>query len=75
MNLLSQFQQIFNQEERAFATITGVREDGKLIATMPTGAVVLLTGNVDIGKNVFYDRVTSRVLDEAPNVTFIEYGV
>lgn len=75
MNLLSQFQQIFNQEERAFATITGVREDGKLIATMPTGVVVLLTGNVDIGKNVFYDRVTSKVLEEAPNVTFTEYSV
>lgn len=75
MNLLSQFQQIFNQEERAFAKITGVKPDGMLIATTPTGAVVLLTGSVDIGKNVFYDRVTSRVLDEAPNVTFIEYGV
>lgn len=75
MNLLSQFQQIFNQEERAFATVIGVREDGKLIATMPTGAVVLLTGSVDIGKNVFYDRVTSKVLEEAPNVTFTEYSV
>lgn len=75
MNLLSQFQQIFNSEERAFATITGVRNDGKLIATMPTGAVVLLTGSVDIGKNVFYDRMTSKVLEEAPNVTFTEYSV
>ena len=75
MNLLSQFQQIFNSEERAFATVTGVRNDGKLIATMPTGVVVILDGKVDIGKNVFYDRVTSKVLSEAPNVTFTEYGV
>ena len=75
MNLLSQFQQIFNTEERAFAKVTGVRNDGKLIAIMPTGAVVLLDGKADIGKNVFYDRVTSRVLEEAPNVTFTEYGV
>ena len=75
MNLLSQFQQIFNQEERAFATITGVRNDGKLIATMPTGAVVLLTGSVDIGKNVFYDKVENKVLSEAPSVVFSEYGI
>ena len=75
MNLLSQFQQIFNQEERAFATITGVRDDGRLIATMPTGAVVLLTGSVDIGKNVFYDRQTGKVLEEAPDVVFTEYSV
>ena len=75
MNLLSQFQQIFNTEERAFAKVTGVRNDGKLIATMPTGAVVLLDGKADIGKNVFYDRVSGKVLSEAPNVSFTEYGV
>ena len=75
MHLLSQFQQIFNTEERAFAKITGVKPDGMLIATTPTGVVVLLQGKADIGKNVFYDRVTSRVLEEAPNVTFTEYGV
>ena len=75
MNLLSQFQQIFNTEERAFATITGVKPDGTLIATTPTGVVVLLQGKADIGKNVFYDRVSGKVLSEAPNVTFTEYGV
>ena len=75
MNLLSQFQQIFNQEERAFAKITGVKQDGMLIATTPTGVVVLLQGKADIGKNVFYDRVSGKVLSEAPNVTFTEYGV
>ena len=75
MNLLAQFNAIFNSEERAFAKITGVKPDGMLIATTPTGVVVLLQGKADIGKNVFYDRVTSKVLEEAPNVTFIEYGV
>lgn len=75
MNLLSQFQQIFNTEERAFAKITGVKPDGMLIATTPTGVVVLLQGKADIGKNVFYDRVSGKVLSEAPNVTFTEYGV
>ena len=75
MNLLSQFQQIFNQEERAFATITGIRNDGLLIATMPTGAVVLLEGKAEIGKNVYYDRTSGKVLSDAPNVEFNEYGV
>ena len=75
MNLLSQFQQIFAENPKGFATITGIKQDGTLIATTPAGAVVLLEGNVDIGKNVFYDRVTSKVLEEAPNVTFKEYAV
>ena len=52
MNLLSQFQQIFAENPKGFATITGIKQDGTLIATTPAGAVVLLEGNVDIGKNV-----------------------
>ena len=75
MNLLSQFQQIFAENPKGFATITGIKPDGTLIATTPTGAVVLLDGKADIGKSVFYDRVTSKVLEEAPNVTFKEYAV
>ena len=75
MNLLSQFQQIFAENPKGFATITGIKPDGTLIATTPTGAVVLLEGNVDIGKSVFYDKVENKVLSEAPSVIFSEYGV
>lgn len=75
MNLLSQFQQIFAENPKGFATITGIKPDGTLIATTPTGAVVLLDGKADIGKSVFYDRVENKVLSEAPSVVFREYGV
>ena len=76
MNLLAQFNAIFNSEERAFAKITGVKPDGMLIATTPTGVVVLLQGKADIGKNVFYNRVDNKVLSDAPdNIVFKEYGV
>lgn len=75
MNLLSQFQQIFADNPKGFATITSIKQDGTLIATTPAGAVVLLEGNVDIGKNVFYDKVENKVLSEAPSVVFSEYGV
>lgn len=75
MNLLSQFQQIFADNPKGFATITGIKQDGTLIATTPAGAVVLLEGYVDIGKNVFYDKVENKVLSEAPSVVFSEYGI
>ena len=75
MNLLSQFQQIFADNPKGFATITGIKQDGTLIATTPAGAVVLLEGNVDIGKSVFYDKVENKVLSEAPSMIFSEYGV
>lgn len=75
MNLLTQFQQIFADNPKGFATITGIKQDGTLIATTSAGAVVLLEGNVDIGKSVFYDKVENKVLSEAPSVIFSEYGV
>lgn len=75
MNLLSQFTAIFGQQERGFATAVGVHRDGRLIATTPSGATVLLTGEAELGKNVFYDRVSGRVLNVAPSVAFKSYGV
>lgn len=75
MNLLAQFNQIFGATQRGFAKVTGVRNDGKLIATTPNGAFVLLNGVADIGKNVYYNRATSDVIGEAPDVVMNEYGV
>ena len=75
MNLLSQFQQIFSENPKGYASITGVKPDGTLIATTQTGAVVLLQGKADIGKAVFYDRVDNKVVDDAPDVVFREFGV
>lgn len=75
MNLLSQFNQIFGATERGFAKVTGVKNDGKLIATTPSGATVLLNGVVEIGKNVYYNRATADVIGEAPDVAMNEYGV
>ena len=75
MNLLSQMQAIFGSEERAYATIKGIKSDGTLIAQTPSGATVLLQGKSEIGKAVYYDRVSNKVLSDAPIVTFNEYSV
>ena len=75
MNLLSQFQQIFSENPRGYASITGVKSDGTLIATTQTGAVVLLQGKAQVGQAVFYDRVNNDVVDDAPTVVFREFGV
>lgn len=75
MNLLSQFNQIFGATERGFAKVTGVKNDGQLIATTPSGATVLLHGVGQIGTNVYYNRVTGEVLAPAPDVEMSEYGV
>lgn len=75
MNILNQFNQLLNRQELAIATITGNRGGGKLVATTESGAVVILNGNLAIGKKCFYDRTTSKIISEAPNVEFGDYPV
>ena len=75
MNLLQVLNQTLNSVERAYATVIGIKSDGTLIAQTPAGATVLLQGKADIGKSVFYDRVSSKVLGDAPTVEFNEYGI
>ncbi len=75
MNILSQFNGLFNRQELSIATITGVRGGGKLVAQTESGVSVILNGAMEVGKNCFYDRRTSTIISEAPNVTFREFGV
>lgn len=75
MNLLSQFDQLFDRQEKSVARITGNRGGGKLAAQTQSGATVILTGDAEIGSMCYYDRVSGKVLGQAPDVTYAEYGV
>lgn len=75
MNLLSQFEQLFASQEKAIARIQAQRRDGQWVAATLTGAVVILIGDTEAGKSVYYDRVSNQILSEAPAVSFAEYGV
>ena len=75
MNLLSQFNQIFPAQERAFATITGQRGGGTVVAQTTGGATILLSGEMETGKKCFYDRRSGTIISEAPDVVFSEFAV
>lgn len=75
MSLLKQFNDIYPKTEQAFATITGQRGGGKVVAQTPSGTHIVLTGTLATGKKCFYDRRTSTIIAEAPDVTFSEYAV
>lgn len=77
MNLLSQFESMFASEEKSIATVIGDKGGGVWVGKTLGGAMVLLqsTGSTVIGKQMYYDRVSGRVLGDAPNVMFSEYGV
>lgn len=75
MNLLSQFDQIFDRQEKAFATITGQRGGGIVVAQTPGGATILLSGEMETGKKCWYDRRSGSIISEAPDVVFSEFGI
>ena len=75
MNLLSQLNQTLNRTEQAFATVTGQRGGGIVVAQTMGGSTILLKGTMETGKNVFYNRRDSTIMSEAPDVAFSEFGV
>lgn len=75
MNLLDEINRAINTQEKAIATITGQRGGGKVVAKTLGGATVILTGEMATGKVCFYDRKSGRILSEAPQVSYSEYGV
>ncbi|MGP4950695.1 hypothetical protein ACTXGO_00780 [Psychrobacter sp. T6-1] len=75
MNLLNEFSQILNRTNRGVARVTGQRGGGRLVAEIQSGATILLDGEMETGKKVYYDRLTSKVLGEAPDVIYSQYGV
>lgn len=75
MNLLSQFDQLFNSQAKSIARIIGDRGGGKLVAQTESGATVILTGDMAAGKKCYYDRASGQVISEAPDVIYAEYGV
>lgn len=75
MNLLSQFNQILDRTERAVARVTGQRSGGQIVAQTTSGTTILLTGEMETGKMCYYDKISSKVLGEAPDVIYSKYGV
>lgn len=75
MNLLEELTNVLTPNAKAVATLTGKKADGVWIATTLSGATVILTGQGDMGKQVYYNRATGEILGVAPEVRFQAFGV
>lgn len=75
MNLLDELSSILTPNDKAVATLTGKKADGVWIATTLAGQTVILTGQGEMGKQVYYNRATGAVLGLAPEVRFERFGV
>ncbi|MCS4534233.1 hypothetical protein [Neisseria montereyensis] len=75
MNLLQQFNAIFNREERGIAKITGDLGGGSFAARANGGGNIVLNGQASNGQSVFYDKRTNKILGPAPDLDVTDIPV
>lgn len=75
MNLLNELSQLLSPSEKAVARLTDKKADGVWVAQTLAGGVLVLTGQGEAGKQVYYDRTTSQIISLAPDVKFERFGV
>lgn len=75
MDILSQFRALITPQKRQVAKITGGKGAGVWVAETPGGAVVVLTGEAQIGQSVYYDAYTREIEGQAPDVVWVEISI
>ncbi|MCP1659351.1 hypothetical protein [Neisseria perflava] len=75
MNLLQQFDAVFNRRQLGVAKITGDLGGSAWAATAQGGSALVLQGNAAIGSRVFYDKTTNTIVSEAPDLDFTDLSV
>lgn len=76
MNMLNSLQALLNPEIKGVARIVGQKGGGTVVGETLGGGTVVLQGQAENGKMVYYDKLTMRVLSEAPDAAERgEFGV
>ncbi|PID62001.1 MAG: hypothetical protein CR974_03890 [Gammaproteobacteria bacterium] len=66
------FENFFADERRSIATILSDYGNGHYEAQTETGHKLILLGNANVGDKVFYGVESKRILEQAPNIPFVE---
>lgn len=77
MNFLQQFQSLFPQEHRAIAKITkriGTGSEWQAQTALGQQPLILY-GDADVGKTVYYEQRTNRILGIAPDLNIISIDI
>ncbi len=69
------FDNFFEHEHRAIATILQNYGAGRYEAQTVAGNRLIINGEATVGDKVFYDTKTKRILDKAPDVEFFDIPV
>ena len=74
-NIRQQLIDLINPRHRAVAKIVGGKGADTWVGETPTGGVVVITGQTQIGESVYFDAVTLRIEGKAPDLDWQEIKV
>lgn len=69
------FEHFFDRTHRSIATILTDYGQGRYEAQTESGDKLILNGKANVGDKVFYDIHSKKILEQAPNVTFVDIPV
>lgn len=74
-NIAKDFEHFFKREHRSIATIITDNGNGNYEAQTESSVRLIIKGDASVGDKVFYDVKTRRILEKAPNVTWLDVEV
>lgn len=74
-NIRQQLIDLINPRHRAVAKIVGGKGADVWVGETPSGGVVVITGQTQIGESVYFDAITMRIEGKAPNLDWQEIKV
>lgn len=74
-NIRQQLIDLINPRHRAVAKIVGGKGADTWVGETPSGGVVVITGQAQIGESVYYDAITLRIEGKAPDLDWLEIKV
>ena len=74
-NIRQQLIELINPRHRAVAKIVGGKGADTWVGETPTGGVVVISGQTQIGESVYFDAVALRIGGRAPDLGWQEVRV
>ena len=74
-NIRQQLIDLINPRHRAVAKIVGGKGADVWVGETPSGGVVVIKGQTQIGESVYFDAITMRIEGKAPNLDWQEIKV
>lgn len=74
-SLATTFEHFFDRTNQSIATVLTDYGQGRYECQTEAGHKLILTGQANVGDKVFYDVYQKKIIEQAPNITFVDIPV